>query len=138
MFLSFVYEYSLHDKWFTESDRRRSCGHQPGTKSDRRPAGLRQVVKLLCGSCRIFFVRTSEETSRTVVFDALEGQREGCLLNESTRRPFCPDPPQPAAPPPPRPDPLVLFRGFGFKIFTLLVIPKRYAGRCLRYFGTKP
>ena len=48
------------------------------------------------GLHRISFVRASEETFRTAIFDALEGKRDGCLLGEQTRRrPVLPRPAQP-------------------------------------------
>ena len=53
---------------------------------------------------------------RTVVFDALEGTRDGCVLREQTRRRLTLlGPPRPAAPPcAARPDPPVVCPGFGF------------------------
>ena len=59
------------------------------------------------GLPRISFVRASEELFTTVVFDALEGTRDGCALRKQTRRrSLLSGPPRPATPPcPARPDP---------------------------------
>ena len=60
--------------------------------------------------------RASENMFRTIVFDALEGTRDGCVLRQQTRRrPTLPGPPRPAAPPcATRPYPPVVCPGFGF------------------------
>ena len=88
--------------------RRRYIGQQPGTKNAfghadkplvRKPGKL-LVNRGFCSSIglhRSSFVRTSGETSRRVVFDVLEGKKNGYLMGESTaRRPVFP-PPRPAS-----------------------------------------
>ena len=80
------------------------------TNSASRPGDKPVVNRGFCSSNglhRISLVRASEELFRTVVFDALEGTRDGCVLREQTRRrPILPGPPRPAAPPcAARPDP---------------------------------
>ena len=80
-------------KGFTETKRRRYSGPQPGTKSGRRPADkplyqprVNRLFLSSCGLNRISFVRACEESFRTVVFDALGGERVGCVLGKPTRR----------------------------------------------------
>ena len=77
-------------------------------KSGRRPADKPLINRLSTAY--------SEEMFKTVVFDALEGTRDGCVLREQTcRRPILPGPPRPAALPcAARPDPPVVCPGFGF------------------------
>ena len=98
-------------KVVTRTKKRRSTREQPGTKSGRRPAHKPGVKCSLCSSIglqKISFVRASDETFRTVVYDALGGKREGYFLGGPTRRrPVLPRPasPRPAVPPcaaPPR------------------------------------
>ena len=100
----------LARKGLAKTRRRRSTGQPPGTKSGRRIADKLRVNRGLCSSIGlhwISFVRVSEESFRTVVFDALGGKRVGCSLGEPTRRrPVLPGPVRPAAPPcaaPPQP-----------------------------------
>ena len=68
-------------------------------------------------------VRASEEMFRTVVFDALEGTRDGCVLHGQTGpRPTLPGQPSPAAPPcAARPDPPVVCPGFGFYKYSMYI-----------------
>ena len=74
---------------------------------------------MFCSSAglhRISFVRASENSFRTVVDDAPEGNRDGCLLGEPTRRrPVLPRTAPPLRRAPPRP---VVFLGFGFDRWT--------------------
>ena len=74
------------------------------SSQERRAAAVPRLNQTFCSSTdlhRISFVHASEETFRTVVFDALEGKRVGRLLGEPTRRrPVLP------RPVPPRPAPL--------------------------------
>ena len=111
-------------KRFTGTTKRRYPGLQPGTKSDRGPVDQpltnrgsttgQPLVNRWFRSCvglhRISFVRVS-----------LEGNIEGYLLAESTRRRLVlRTRPRPFSPPrraPPRPDRLVVFPGFGFGRF---------------------
>ena len=90
--------------------RRRSTGRRPGTKSASRPADFHPRF----GLHKILVVSASGETFRRLVFDALGGTRDACLLGELfCRRPVLPGP----APPPrraPRLDPPVVCPGFGF------------------------
>ena len=70
-------------------DKRWYIGQQPGTKSASRPGEKLRVNRRLCSSIglhKISLVCASEELFRTVVFDALEGSRDGCVLREETRR----------------------------------------------------
>ena len=63
------------------------------------------VIRRFCspiGLNVISFVRASEESSRTVVFDSLESKRVGNLLGEQTRRRPAPPRPAPPCPAPPR------------------------------------
>ena len=106
------------------TNRRRSTGQQPGTKSASRPADKPRVNRGFSSSAgvhRIFHFRASEEVFRTVVFDALEDTRDGCVLRgETRRRSILPGPPCPAAPLcAARPDPPVVCPGFGFGRFVL-------------------
>ena len=80
----------------------------------------RQPVIVFCDSVYVgfrLFVRASEGTSGMVVFGSLEGKMGGCFLGEPTsRRPTAPCPAPPRPPhrcAPPRPDPPVVFPGFG-------------------------
>ena len=102
-----------HRKGFTETNRRRYVGQQPGTKSFCCPADKPVVNRTLCsptGLHRISFVRACEETFRTVVYDALEGKRDGRLLGEPTcRRPVLPRPVPPRRPAVRRPAPTCLW-----------------------------
>ena len=69
------------------------------------------------GLHRISLVRASEMMFKTVVFDALEDTSDGGVLRGETRWPILLDPPCPAAPLcAARPDPPVVFPGFGFDI----------------------
>ena len=65
----------------------------------RYSTALRPSSEVLCvGLHKILVVRSSEESFRTVVPDALEGKRVGCFLGEPTcRHPTLPCPPCPAA-----------------------------------------
>ena len=73
------------------------------------------------GLHRISFVRASENTSRTVVLRALEGERDNCSwANRIAASRFAP--PHSAPPPgraPPCPDPPVVCPGFGLDRFGL-------------------
>ena len=96
---------------FTRTQRRRSTGQQPRTKSGRGPADNPDVNWSSTARCvpriglhGISFIRASEETSRRVVFDARGGKMVGCLLGAPTcRRPTLPRPPRPAPLCPARP-----------------------------------
>ena len=92
----------LARKGFTGTNRRRSIGQRPGTKSGRRPADKLRVDRSLCSSIglhKISFVRSSEEPFRTVACDALEGTGDGCPRGEPThRRPVLPGPAPPRRP----------------------------------------
>ena len=97
--------------------RRRYLGQQPGTKSGLRTTDYPLVNRSLCSSIglhRNSFVRASEETFRTVVYDAPESKRDSCVLCEPTRRrstlPGTALPPRPA---PSRPDLLLVCPGLG-------------------------
>ena len=106
----------------TETNKRRSTGHQPGTKSVRGPANKTRINRGSTGYRvppfglhRISFVRASGESFNTVVFDCLEGKGVGCFLGEPTRR--RPVLPRPALPPrraPRRLDQPVVCPSFGF------------------------
>ena len=92
-------------KGFRETNKHRSTGQQPGTKSTSRPAGKPRINCLSTadflpafGLHRISLVRASGETFRRRVFNALGSTKDGCLLGEL----FCSTPPRrPAV----RPDP---------------------------------
>ena len=87
-------------KKYTRQNKRRYAGQQPGTKSGRGPADKPVVNRTFCSSTGlngISIVRASEESFRTVVFDALETKRVCRLLGESSRR--RPAPSRPATPP---------------------------------------
>ena len=107
--------HALHEKGL---QRQKSVG--PLASSQERKALLVLVINRgVCSSIglhRVSFVRASEELFRTVVFDALEGTRDGFVLREQIRRrPILPGPPRPAAPPcAARPDPPVVCVGFVF------------------------
>ena len=76
-------------KEITKTSRYRYTGQQPETKSGRRPADKPVVNQTFCfstGFSKNSFVRTSEKTFKTVVFDALKGKRDGRLLSEPIRR----------------------------------------------------
>ena len=99
-------------KEFTETNRRRSTAQQPETKSGRRPAHKPLVNWSLCFSIvfhKISLVRTSGDSFRTCVFDALEGARDGCLQGE----PVLTSPAPPSRRTPPRLEPPVALPGFG-------------------------
>ena len=66
---------------------------------------------------RNYFVRAAEKLFGTVIFDALEGARDGYFLREQTcRRPTLPSPPRPdASPCAARPDPPVVCPVYGDK-----------------------
>ena len=103
-------------------DKRRPFnGLQPGTKSGRRPADGSLVNRSLCsfvGLHRVSFVRASEVMFGTVLFDALDGKRDGFFwANRPVGVPACPAPPcctLPPRRPPSRPDPPVVYPGLGF------------------------
>ena len=62
-------------KKFTMTNRCRTIGQQPGTKSGHFPADQLVINRLLCsplGLNGISFVRASENSFGTIVFDALE------------------------------------------------------------------
>ena len=110
-------------KRFTGTNKRRYIGLQPGSKSCRRPADKPLINR---GSPAVFFsndlhrnyfVRAAEKLFGTVIFDALEGARDGYFLREQTcRRPTLPSPPRPdASPCAARPDPPVVCPVYGDK-----------------------
>ena len=123
--------HALHEKGLQRQISVGYIGLQPGMKSGCRPADKPLINRGLCSSNglhRNSLVRASEEIPghpwdekglqmfRTVVFDALEGTRDGCVLREQTcRRPILPGPPRPDAPLcAARPDPPVVCPDFGF------------------------
>ena len=110
-------------------------------KSCRRPADKPLINCGLCSSNglhRNYLFRASEEMFRTVVFDALEGTRDGCVLREQTcRRLTLPGPPRPAAPPcAARLNPPDMCPGFGFdRSATLTVVPPSRCSHVAFTFG---
>ena len=108
--------HALHEKGFTKPTGRRSTGQQPRNEELVSSGGITAYQPLVhrgfCSSVGLHMVplvRASEGSSRTIVFDALEGARVGVPLGGPIRRrPVLPRPapPRPAAPPcaaPPRP-----------------------------------
>ena len=101
--------HALHEKGLQRQIRRLFTGQQPVTQNDRTPADKPRINRLLtantqvanrgvCSSIslhRISFVRASEESSRTVVFDPLDGKKVVSPGEQTRRRP---NPPRPASP----------------------------------------
>ena len=115
---------SVH--WSAASNKKHFSAHC----LTRRKPFVNRTFCLAYGLHRISLVRASKEMFRTVVFDALEGTRDGCVLCEQTRRrPIQPGLPSPAAPPcAAPPDPSVVCPDFGFDrfvIFLLFVLLKK-------------
>ena len=111
-----------------KTNRRRYTGQQPGTKSGRRPGdktGYRPRVNrgFVPPSVYIGFpLFVLPKDVQDIVLDALEGNRDGCLLGEPIRRrPVlpCPALPRPLRRAPPRPDPPMIYPDFGLHRFTL-------------------
>ena len=108
-------------KRFTKTNRYRSIGQQPGTKSGHRPADKPRVNRSLCSSIGLHknpFVRASKDTFRTIGGDALEvqeGKGNGCVQGHRTLRCFVlPGPLRPSPRRgPTRLDPSVVCPGFG-------------------------
>ena len=112
--------HALHDKILHNQK-----GDGPLVSSqERRAFAVPRINWLATGRCfppsvyiGFCLFRASEETSRTVVLDALEGKRDGRFLGEPTRRrPVLPRPAPPSRPAVRRPptDPPVVSPGFGF------------------------
>ena len=123
--------YALRGKRFTKTNRRRSTGQQPGTKSARGPAAKPRVKRGLCSSTglhRISFVRGCEETFRTVVYDTMGGWQDRRLLGRSNRRhAVLPGPAPPRRPAMRRADPPEVCPGFGLDRFLQMFASGRFA-----------
>ena len=114
--------HALHEKGLQKqrgvgslvSSQERRAGFVP--RINRTSTGRQPDVLFLIGLHGFLLARASEETFRTAVFDALEGTRDVCLLDEPIRRrPVLPGPALSRRPAmPPHPDPPVVCPGFGF------------------------
>ena len=97
------------------------------SSQERRAGFLPRVNRTFfssIGLLRISFVRASEETFRTGVFDALEveGRWSPGRTDPSASRPARPRPAPPPRRAPPRPDPPVVCPGFGLDICIYIYI----------------
>ena len=138
--------HALHEKGFTKTNKRRSIGQQPGTKSGRRPADKPRINRGSTARCvppsvyigfRLFVLPRIVQDICLRCPGNLGGQRSGCLLGRPTHRhPIsCPAPLRPAAPPcaaPPRP--ARGMSGFGLDklrwVYTRLVVGRGQTNNC--------
>ena len=90
--------HALHEKQL----QRQKSGSPLVSSQERRVGLVPRVNRTFCshiGLHRTSLVRASEESFRTVLYDALGGTRDGCPLGESFGVPSCFSPPRHAAPP---------------------------------------
>ena len=122
LLFTFFFGHALHD-----TDLQGQTSIDPVVSSqERRGAVVPRINRVSLSSSiglhGISCVRASEETFRTVAFDALVRKEDGCFLGGPSRRrpvlPF-PAPPRRTAVRRPSPDPPVVCPGFGLDKYTL-------------------
>ena len=107
--------HALHEKGL-----QRQIGIGPLVRSqERRALAVPQVNHWLCSYIGLNggFLNSCfpKKRCKIALFDALEGKRDCCFLGEPfNRRPVLPGTPAPARRATPRPDPPVVYPGFGF------------------------